>query len=214
MGWQIENGVDDGIRDRIASGSVRPSHAVQLFDEPVSLWESLSRFILSGLEHDGVVLLFITPAHWTAVRQCAPQPEIDAALADGRVTVEDASAALTALMTDGWPDPEKFETLVSRRVKHLLSSPRKLSIYGDIVDLLASRGEMRCAERLEELWNALQAEHDFRLFCGYSAASFGNPRHGDALRTICAAHDAVHCRPGDVLSEFLLKALHGPRLLA
>ena len=182
------------------------NHTAQLFDDRASLAESLSGFIVDGLADDGVVLVFVTPSHWADLLQLAPRPEFAAALADGRLCVEDASVGLTALMTNDWPDPAKFEAFVGGRVKRLASTDRRLSVYGEIVDILASRGEMRCAERLEELWNELLVVHDFRLFCGYCSANFGNPRHSENLRKICAAHATVHSRPGDVLSEFLLKA--------
>ncbi len=191
------------------TGPVRSRHWAQLFDDRPSLTESLAAFILDGLQDGGTVLVFIRMSHWPDVREQLPRGEIDDALADGRLSVEDAAAGLTALLVDDWPDPAMFDALVGRRVRELLSSRRRLSIYGEIVDILAARGDLRGAERLEQMWNELLARHDISLFCGYAAASFGNPRDADALRKICAAHTSVHSVPGDLLGRFLLKSCAG-----
>jgi hypothetical protein len=75
-----------------------------------------------------------------------------------------------------------------------------------MVDVLAAEGEYDGAHELEALWNELGTEAEFKLFCGYRAAHFGDPRNADALRRICASHSEVLSNPRDVLGSFLVRS--------
>jgi hypothetical protein len=61
--------------------------------------------------------------------------------------------------------------------------------YGEMVGVLAARGDVVSALELEALWSRLVDEHPFRLLCGYPRDIVGeaNPVFDD----ICGAHDAV-----------------------
>jgi hypothetical protein len=90
----------------------------------------------------------------------------------------------------------------------LVAHGRPVRVYGEMVDNLAVRGDYAHAILLESMWNALATRYTFTLFCGYSAISFGDPRRGDMLRKICAAHTHVSADDRDPLGAFLV-ATHG-----
>jgi hypothetical protein len=90
-------------------------------------------------------------------------------------------------------------TIVTR-----MAAGKRAWIYGEMVDVLAARGNYRGAQLLEELWNLLGQRECFTLFCGYASGHFGDPRTADAMAGICAAHDHVHRKRDDILAEFLL----------
>ena len=74
--------------------------------------------------------------------------------------------------------------------------------------MLAQRGELADAIKVEHLWNALGERVPFFLMCGYSAAHFVATATHRALREIRGAHTAVHRHSQDPLATWLLNAAH------
>jgi len=66
-------------------------------------------------------------------------------------------------------------------------------VFGEMVDLLAQRGQIDAALALEQLWNALASERDFSLLCGYELDVFDVATQVGALPEICGLHS--HVRP-------------------
>ena len=179
-------------------------HRLQLFDNASSRAAAVAAFVRDGLAAGDSLLLVVAPEHWKRAAPRLTGVDVDAAMADRRLTVCDAAATLSAFMHRGVPDPERFEASVGALVRQLSSRGRRLLVYGEMVDVLATRGDFDAAGELEALWNQLAARHRFTLLCGYSAVSFGDPRSARALRDLCSAHSHVLSSPGDVLGAFLL----------
>jgi hypothetical protein len=115
----------------------------------------------------------------------------------------DAQQTLDKFMRQDVPSPVAFDEVVGATV-HRLADGKRLWIYGEMVDVLAARGNYRGAQQLEEMWNLLGQRECFTLFCGYASGHFGDSRTAAALARICAAHDHVHRKATDILAEFLL----------
>jgi hypothetical protein len=79
-----------------------------------------------------------------------------------------------------------------------------VSVYGEMVELLAEEGDMRGAQRLEQLWNELADRQPFSLLCGYSAAHFADARTATDLRAICCTHTRVQKNTSDMLGNWLV----------
>lgn len=182
-----------------------PGHSVQLFDSVASRAAGISSYLLEALRHGNSALVVLTPSHWVETKQRleCEGVEIDAAIADGTLTVVDAAQTLGKFMRGNAPDPAKLEDVVGSILPRLAQRPGRLHIYGEMVDLLAEIGNYRGAHRLEELWNGIAARTPFELFCGYASAHFGDNRASTALRAICDAHAHVHTAPVDELGTFL-----------
>jgi hypothetical protein len=119
--------------------------------------------------------------------------------------VLDAATTLRAVLVDGSPDQARFDRHVASRVARLCEeSPTGVTGYGEMVDLLAERGDLRAAEELEHLWNALGQRCSFRLLCGYAAAHFSDERIGRHLQAICRAHTSSRAAETDLLASWLL----------
>ena len=122
-----------------------------------------------------------------------------------------ADTPVANCQVNGRIDQKLFEDSVGTLVWALASSDRRLRIYGEMVDVLASRGDFRIALQLEARWNELRAETPFTLFCGYSSENFGDPKVSDALQLTCQAHSHIRTNPRDPLATFLLEsASSGP----
>ena len=143
--------------------------------------------MLQRLEADGVA---VTPA-----------------IRDGRLLVKDAAETLDRISLRGEPHPRRFHDAVGLPVMVHARSAR-LRAYGEMVDILAGRGDFAEAITLERLWNGLAERVDLSLMCGYSAAHFVSPNTHRALRDICGAHDHVCRSLDDPLASWLLTSAH------
>lgn len=181
-------------------------HSVQLFDSQVSRAGRIAGYVRDGLERSGNVLVIATPTNWRSTSAILEHDgvSIDALVAAGRLTVLDAAQTLAQFMSGNTPDASKLESVVGSLVARLAQQPGRLHIYGEMVDVLAEAGNYRGAHRLEELWNGLASKTPFDLFCGYTAAHFGDQRTAQALKAICASHQCVHTSDADDLGTFLV----------
>jgi hypothetical protein len=180
------------------------SHDVQLFDCDDSLAEGVAQFLHEGLLRREQLLVVISEERWCAVSMwlSALGHSADEAVRLGQLIVRDAKQTLNTFVSDGKLRQGSFLATVGTLVNALAARP--LRIYGEMVDLLAARGEYAVALQLERLWNKLADERQFTLLCGYMAGHFGDPRNAEDLRQICAAHGAVRSHPADVLGPFLV----------
>ena len=197
---------------RVGSGAA-PDHSLQLFDCRDSVADAVSAFIAEGVEAGDVVLVVMRRETWESTARRLRERGLDPAVAQasGGLTVLDAAATLDTFLVNGRIDQKLFEDSAGTLVWALASSDRRLRIYGEMVDVLASRGDFRIALQLEARWNDLRAETPFTLFCGYSAENFGNPKLSETLRLTCQAHSHIRTNPRDPLATFLLEsASSGP----
>jgi hypothetical protein len=191
---------------RVATGNFRGAHLMQLFDSDESLADAVSAYLYDGFALGETLLAVMDEQRWYAVamRLSARGMPVDRELAAGSLIVRDAAETLTRFMPRSQPDRDLFESSVGNLVRELSARGRRLRIYGEMVDLLAGRGEHGAAQELEALWNDLGRRSRFDLFCGYSSAHFGDPRYADALRRVCASHSKVMSGARDVLGSYLV----------
>ena len=185
-------------------------HYVQLFDSSRSLADTVATFLIGGLERNENILVVATPEHRELLTRRLDEAGWNARklVAANRMVIADAVQTLDKFMRRDMPSPIAFEEVVGTRVRQLADGKR-LWIYGEMVDVLAARGNLRAAQQLEDMWNLLGERECFTLFCGYASGHFGDPRAAKALAGICAAHDRVHRKSDDILAEFLLDQQHG-----
>jgi hypothetical protein len=195
------------FKETVVHGRVSSAHLVQLFDGTDSLAAAVAAFLAEGFDRGDSLLIVATSTHWTEIAAKLQARGIDtlAGIESGRFIVHDARELLNRLMAGCRADASRFDAAVGAVVRELAASGQPLRIYGEMVDLLAAQGDYAAALRLEQLWNDLAGRYSFTLFCGYSAASFGNPRTQPCLQSICRAHTAVRTDPRDVLASFIVQ---------
>jgi len=196
------------FKETVVRGQVTSSHLVQLFDGPDSLATAVSSFVCEGLAQGDTVLVVSAAERWPSIASRLIELGVSATdcMANGQLVALNAEDLLQQFIKNQRPDPRLFEESVGATVRSLASRPAPLRIYGEMVDILAAKGEYRAAHELEELWNGLAERESFTLFCGYSAEHFGDPRTADSFRSICRAHSCLRLDPRDVLSSFLVQA--------
>ena len=183
----------------------RSEHHLQLFDSSKSLAETVSAFLIGGLQRNENAIIVATPEHRELLSRRLGDAgwNVRKLIAANRLHIADASQTLDKFMRQDTPSPIAFDEVIGTVVGRIANGKR-VWIYGEMVDVLAAHGNYRGAQLLEELWNLLGTRECFTLFCGYASGHFGDPRTGPSLARICAAHDHVHRKAGDILAEFLL----------
>jgi hypothetical protein len=102
------------------------------------------------------------------------------------------------------PSGIAFDEVVGSLVARL-SNGKRVTIYGEMVDVLAARGNYKAAQQLEYLWNDLGQRESYTLFCGYASGHFGDPKTAKVLADICDSHGHLHRKRDDLLAEYLLQ---------
>jgi hypothetical protein len=198
------------VRERVIKGQISSDHVVQFFDSDESRATCVASFLAEGYRAGEPLLVVARPSNWAAIvaELGIMNVPVQQALADSRLVAKDADETLRRLSRNGSPDATLFEEVVGRAVRSLQKPGSRLRIYGEMVDMLAQRGELPDAIKLETLWNDLGARTPYFLMCGYSAAHFVSTNTHRAMRDICGAHSAVHRHAQDPLASWLLTAAH------
>lgn len=183
----------------------RSDHCVQLFDAMESRAEAVARHLGAALRAGGSALALVRAETWSESRERLAR-EVDAETlgAAGRLVVQDAAALADAVIEQQIPGTELFEKRIARSVR-LLARRQPLHVYGEVVDVLVSQGELEGALGLEALWNRLARDVPLSLLCGYSAACFVGPSSPEGLRRVCRAHLGARADPDDLLGAWLLE---------
>jgi hypothetical protein len=169
-------------------------HLVQFYNSDQFLFETVLRFLGSGLANGDGVIVIATASHLDGLHARLRRNSIDVvrALGTGQLTWLDAEETLSTFMVDGRVDAERFiETIgpVVARSKETCNG--HVRAYGEMVDVLCRRSEHKAALELEHLWNLLVVATPLTLLCGYGARSFSEPQHTQSFRHVCEAHTCV-----------------------
>ena len=131
-------------------------HHLQLFDSSKSLVETVGAFLLTGFDQGEALLVVATPEHRELLSRWFEESDLNvrAALRANRLTILDAAQTLDKFMRQDTPSPVAFAEVVGTLVARL-GTERRVRIYGEMVDVLATRGNYKGAGLLEVLWNDL-----------------------------------------------------------
>jgi MEDS: MEthanogen/methylotroph, DcmR Sensory domain len=171
-------------------------HVVQFYGHDGELAERVSGYLLGALERDGVAIVIATPEHRAEFEARLEQAGVDLAAArdDGAYLALDAAGTLGELMGDAAPDRQAldsvaFDRVIGALIRQAAADGRPVRAYGELVALLWDDGLVNAAAQLEALWDQLNRQHPFSLFCGYRADSV--TREIDAFAEVCRLHHAV-----------------------
>jgi hypothetical protein len=182
---------------------------VQFFDTDESRADNVASFLAEGYRAGEPIVVIARPVNWALMRdrlQFLGVP-VQSAIAKGTLVVKDAAQTLDEISPSGSPDAAAFDAAVGKAVM-ALSRRGRVRAYGEMVDMLAQRGELTDAIGLEQLWNDLGERASFFLMCGYSAAHFVSTGTHRALLDICKSHSGVQHHAHDPLANWLLTVAH------
>jgi hypothetical protein len=193
-------------------------HAVQVYADLDDLAESVAAYLSAGFENGEPAVVVATRDHVARFAQKLAAAGWDErkVQADRLLVLADADATLAGFMDDELPSATKFEAVLGNlldRVAERFPGVRT-RVFGEMVDLLAARGQMEAAVRLEQLWNELARARSFTLLCGYRLDVFDRATQTGLLPDVCAEHSHVlPAADADRLSravDFALDEVLGP----
>lgn len=195
-----------GVREQVSRSHVGQSHFVQFFDSNESRHDAVAGFLSEGHRRGAPLVVIARPSNLAPIleRLEGSVGALQAHIADGRVIALDAIATLTRISRNGSPDASHFEDRLASVFTHT-SRHGRIYAFGEMVDILAERGEFHDAIRLERLWNGLFARIDLTFLCGYAAAHFVSHGAQEALRQVCTAHATIRVESQDPLAAWLLQ---------
>ena len=166
------------------------AHQVQFYGSDDVLGVNVSSFLAVPLLRGEAVLVVASAEHRAlfAAQLGADGLDIPALRLSGRYVDLDAESTLAQFMTDDGPDELHFRETVGRVVQQATERFDAVSAYGEMVGVLAGRGQLMAALELEGFWDRLMAEQRLRLLCGYPT---DHVAAGVPYESVCAAHDAV-----------------------
>jgi hypothetical protein len=172
-------------------------HAVQIYDELDELAHSVGRFLLAGFESGAPAVVIATAVHRSRFSDELEQEGADVGVLErrGQLIIRDADETLASFMAGDLPSPERFDAVVGRLIDDVACRfpGRTMRVFGEMVDVLWSRGQTRAAVALEQLWNALAQRRSFALLCGYHLDIFDLDVQTGALPDVFRTHS--HARP-------------------
>ena len=175
---------------QLADGGV---HAMQLHDNPETFLDDVAGLFDLALRR-GDATCVIATAH---VRQGLDERlrgfgwDAGGSFGHERYVVTDAADALKSFMRDGLPDPTRLAEVVAeadqyRRTAGEGTTPR-LTIFGNMAEVLGAEGNTRAMIALERLWDTLTRDLPFLTLCGYGTSCFHDGER-DLWADACNAH--------------------------
>lgn len=159
-----------------------------------------ARFLSEALRAGGIALAFATPQLGRGlVRHLERLGHDVAALQNaGRIVLGESAGTLSRLIERHAVVPEAFSSIVGGAVGAALERAEGAPVhaFGDMVGMLWQRDERDLAVELERLWERLQAELPFALYCAYPIDVFGRDFSPQTLHDVLASHTHVSSSPG------------------
>jgi CheY-like chemotaxis protein len=165
-------------------------HGVCFYEDTPSLAGTVARFIGEGLAAGQTAVIVATPSHGASICDQLRATGVDSQqrIEQGELLMFDADEVLSRFMIGHRPDAARFaDTVNPVLAKAAGLRKRQVRIYGEMVDLLWSRGRQDAALSLETQWHQLIAERKCSLLCGYSSGV----GRGDGFQAICDRHSHV-----------------------
>lgn len=169
-------------------------HFVRFYDEDAILLAEVADFLDMALRAGGSGIIIATPEHLSTLQRrlagFGAEPGRRHWSCEKLITL-DAQDTLDKFMVNNWPDEARFKAVVGKIVRAACAEGGTVNAFGEMVALLCAQGLFDAAIRLEEMWNALAAQHAFSLFCAYPWKLFPTVELSGAFQKVCEAHDHV-----------------------
>lgn len=190
--------------DRFPEGSGKCAHFLEFTrrgERPRG--QSAGRFLSGALRAGGIAVVIATPRNAEGIITQLARMGLDpvTSLQRDRMMLMESASMLSRFLDDQTVDADEFDRTVgaAMRAARERAGDQPLRAYGDMVGLLWQRGNPQAAVDLERLWNRLQEELSFGLYCAYPIdvfePEFSFPNVGEILET------HTHLLPAGGLAE-------------
>lgn len=187
---------------RLSDTRAPGAHVVAFFETDAELVRDVGRFLAQEIQAGRVGVAVATPQHQRAFENELRRLGVDVnkALSQGSYVPLDAHVTLEQITVDGEVRIDRFDSAVRALLRQVTGAGRGVAIYGEMVQLLWHAGQVGSVIHLELLWNDMQREFDFSLYCSYHSDRV--EKDPNSVHPICGLHTAV--AENTVSSEVLL----------
>jgi len=171
-------------------------HDLQLYATDAFLIQAVMAFFDSALEQGHSLLAVGSPHHLDGLDAefNARGMDLAALVASGRYTHSDNASALDAITRDGKPDRALFDRLLDPLLERALaaatSTPRHVSMFGEIAPILCARHDVEGMLRLERIAGDYTLTHPLSILCAYPTASLPKGAN-DLAASLCSEHSTI-----------------------
>jgi KaiC/GvpD/RAD55 family RecA-like ATPase len=165
-------------------------HFVDFFNSDEEFVASAADFLYQGFGAGCSCIAVLTRKHLDGIRHALAASGVDSQqlIDDYRFVSVDADETLRNYWANGHPDTCGFYNKFAELIRLMSAGGREVRIIGEMVSLLARRGQLDAVIQVEELCNALSREQVFKMYCLYCEHTFATPLDTAGRRRICAAH--------------------------
>ena len=181
-----------------SDATISNRHEVAFHKDESSLIESYVECIESALQQGDVVIIVVIESHRGRLvsRLNADGLDVAGKIADGALVLVDASDALSSLIVNDMPEPNRCSTLVGELVQRAATSKKRkgsrVLFCGGIAPILLANGNVEGAIQLEHLWDEITRGYGVNTLCGYVRSGSGSVESDSIFERICAEHSAVY----------------------
>jgi KaiC/GvpD/RAD55 family RecA-like ATPase len=160
-------------------------HVVTFYEHDEALCRAVVEFVSEGLTKGERVVLVTTAHHWSAVHAAlrASEAAVEDLVSNRQIVFVDAEDVLQDITVDGVIDPDRFRA----KLQSVTADAGPFRIFGEVVSLVAARGGLDMALRLEELGRALTRQGQTAVLCAYHLNHIDTMR--ETVRRIAEHHD-------------------------
>jgi two-component system, cell cycle response regulator DivK len=164
----------------------RGQHVVRFYDRDDELCQTLAEFVTEGVRRGERIVLLVTPAHWASIRESLVWCDIDfdAVMRDEQIIVVDAASVLSEIVHSGSIDTQRFKSLLDDTLARVQPP---LRLFGEVMSLIAARGQLDAAIEIEELSHALAHGTQSSVLCAYDRLHLGG--RPDNAQRVERCHD-------------------------
>ena len=187
QGWCLSS--SDKFWSDIAPGE----HVMHIYEDRGSFIDTLAAFVGNGINTGDSAIIIAFPEHIHLLEEKLINHvlQVESLKEDNRLILLDAEDTLQSLLTEGMPDPEKFNSVISAQVEKARGGVgRKVRAFGEMVAILSESGNFEGTKRLEELWNFYCKKEGISLLCAYPRQLLEKGTE-DQLEQICSCHSKI-----------------------
>lgn len=182
----------------VAGTTFRNAHCVRFHRDDSTLCDVVAAFVEDGAKCGEPTIVLATAPHSRGIRERLSR----AATAEARFV--DANDVLREILTESQVDTQRFIALLEAAKAGL---PAPLRIFGEVVDLLITRGALAAALEIEHVGHRLAHDTGTTILCAYDLRHLDD--HGEGAQMIADVHDAALPQlPAGIGREMVLLADH------
>jgi hypothetical protein len=176
---------------------VQPDHSLQFWSDTSLFLSGWADLIGRVVEAGNAAVCIATKIHAKALTRHFKQrgQDLTIAIEQGRYVLLDAAECISAVMPSSRFDQNRFVeffgSTIAKASTAIERGGSRVSIFGEAVDLLLSRGKLDDVLLWERSWNALARAKAVSVRCNYAVRAFNRPKDNDHFQLICAEHSLV-----------------------